>query len=268
MERSLSTDKSPFRESIEPGGGERDDSATTSWDFKRDDPDVNILQYPDSEIDEWNWDELEAPPSKSNTIPTQSQKNTVLHNSLGDPETYGREITARGIPRPMADHPPSMSVDPVTKERDEPVTSHDPKRDEPRVDTPVYHDSEIDDLDWDELEASPFIGETVPIQSQIYTHPHVSTNGIGNGSTLGGHRNHGTATQHTMSHLLPGSLLEEIALTPQQSFPGMMPIRAGTPVTIYSGGHPQRWKVSHAGPDSDTSVTLKRKEHLFETQDK
>ena len=225
----MSTDKSPLREREDPEGRERDDSATTSCDFKRDDPDVNILQYPDSEIDEWNWDELEASPSKSDTIPTQSQKNTVLHNSLGDPEAHGRVITARGIPRPIADHPPSMSVDPVTKERDEPVTSHDPKRDEPRVDTPEYHDSEIDDWNWDELEASPSIGEMVTIQSQIYTHPHVSTNGIVNGSTLGDYRSHVTATQHTMSHLRLGSLLEKIALTPQQSFPDMMPIKAGTP---------------------------------------
>ena len=40
----------------------------------------------------------------------------------------------------------------------------------------------------------------------------------------------------------------------------MMPIRAGTPVTIYTGGHPQRWKVTHAGLDSDASVTLKNKD--------
>ena len=133
---------------------------------------------------------------------SQSQKNTVLHNSLGDPEAYGREIAARGNPRHRADHPPSLSVDPVTKERNEPVTSHDPKRDEPRVDTPDYHDSEIDDWNWDELEASPPIGERVTIQSQIYTHPHVSTNGIVNGSTIGDGRSHVTATQSTMSHII------------------------------------------------------------------
>ena len=38
-----------------------------------------------------------------------------------------------------------------------------------------------------------------------------------------------------------------------------MPIRAGTSVTIYTGGHPQRWKVSQIGLDSNTSVTLEKK---------
>ena len=66
-----------------------------------------------------------------------------------------------------------------------------------------------------------------------------------------------------MSHPLLGSLLEKIALTPQQSFSDMMPITAGTPITIYTGGHPQRWKVSHVGLDSGTSVTLEYKNCLI-----
>ena len=47
----------------------------------------------------------------------------------------------------------------------------------------------------------------------------------------------------------------------------MRPITAGAPVTIYTGGHPQIWKISHTGPDSGTSVTLKH-ENCVITVDK
>ena len=104
----------------------------------------------------------------------------------------------------------------------------------------------------------PSIGETFPTQPQVSTHPHVLTNGSENVSTFGDFRSHVAATQHTMSHPTLGSLLEKIAQTPQQSFTDMRPITAGTLVTINTGGHPQRWKVSQLGLDSDTSVTLEK----------
>ena len=127
----------------------------------------------------------------------------------------------------------------------------------------------------DELEASPYrsygphpvIGATIPTQSQKNTLPHVPKNGSESGSTLEENLSHAEATLHTMSHPLLGSLLERIALTPQQSFPDVRPITAGTPVTIYTGGHPQLWKVSHVGPDSGTSVTLEH-ENCVTTVDK
>ena len=102
-----------------------------------------------------------------------------------------------------------MSVDPVIRVKDEPATSCDPKRDEPQVNTPEYPDAEIDDWNWDELEASPSIGETFPTQPQVSTHPHMLTNGSVNGSTFGDYRSHVAATQHTMSHLTLGYLLEK-----------------------------------------------------------
>ena len=88
--RSLTTDKSPFREIIEPEGGERDDSATTSCDFKRDDPDVNILQYPDSESMNGigtNWRLL--PLNRTPFLPS--------------PKRTRSSTTALGTPRPMAE---------------------------------------------------------------------------------------------------------------------------------------------------------------------
>ena len=259
---TLPIDNLPLIEKEDPEDRERKDSATRC-DPKRGDSDVNILEYPDSEIDEWNWDELETSPYKLDTIPTHSQKNTALHDRLGEPEAHGRTPTATRIPRPSADHPPRLSVVPVIRVNDEPVTSCVPKRDEPQVNTSEYPHVEIDDWNWDELEASPFIGEMVPTQPQVSTHPHVLTNGAVNGPTFGDLRSHAVATQHTMSHLPPGSLLEKIAQTPQQSFPDMRPITAGTLVTINTGGQPQRWKVSQIGLDSDTSVTLEQKNCVF-----
>ena len=66
-----------------------------------------------------------------------------------------------------------------------------------------------------------------------------------------------------MSQPTPGSILERIVLTPQQSFPEMGLITAGTPVTIYTGGHAQIWKISHSGPDSGSFVTLKHENCVF-----
>jgi len=175
--------------------------------------------------------------------------------------------TISGSPTPTTDHPPRESADPEARVQDDSATSGDSKRDAPKVNVPEYPDSEIDDWNWDELEASPSTGETIPTQSQLNTHPHVLKNGFDSGSILGENRSHAAATLHTMSHPLLGSLLEKIALTPQQSFPVMMPITAGTPITIYTGGHPQRWKASHVGLDSGTSVTLEY-ENMVITVDK
>ena len=76
----------------------------------------------------------------------------------------------------------------------------------------------IRDWNWDELEASSSIGDTIPTQSQKNTLPHVLKNGPDSGSTLEENLSHTVATLHTMSHPLRGSLLVTIALTPQQFF--------------------------------------------------
>jgi len=60
-----------------------------------------------------------------------------------------------------------------------------------------------------------------------------------------------------MSQPPPGSILKKIALTLRQSFPEMGQITTGTPVTMYTGGDAQIWKVCHTRPGIDTSITLK-----------
>jgi len=105
---------------------------------------------------------LEASPSKSDAIPTHPQNNTVLHNSLGEPDAHCRVTTAVRSPRPIADHLPIVFVDREIRVKEDPATSCDSERDVPKVNTPEYLDSEIDDWNWDELEASPSIGETIP----------------------------------------------------------------------------------------------------------
>jgi len=154
--------------------------------------------------------------------------------------------------------------DPLRREREDPVAETcESKHDDSAANIPEYPDSEIDDWNWDELEASPFKGATISIQPQENTFPLVSKDGTNSGPTGEENPNHVAGTLHTMSHPPPGSILEGIALTPQQSFPEMRPITAGTPVTIYTGGHAQIWKISHSGPDSGPSVTLKHENCVF-----
>jgi len=152
--------------------------------------------------------------------------------------------TALGDTLPTSDYPP--------REKEDPDVNCDSKRNDSAVSIPEYPDSEIDEWNWDEREASPFKGITIPIHQQNNMFPPGSKDGTDSGPTREENLNHAVGTLHTMSHPILGSILERIALTPQQSFPEMRPITVGTLVTIYTGGHPQLWKVSHAGLDSGT----------------
>jgi len=160
--------------------------------------------------------------------------------------------TALGDTLSISDHLPREREDPVAE-------TCESKQDDSAGNIPEYPDSEIDDWNWDELEAFPFKGVTIPIHPQKNTSPLMSKDGTNSGPTCEENPNHVAATLHTVSHAPPGSILEGIALTPQQSFPEMGPITAGTPVTIYTGGHAHIWKVSHTWPNSSTSVTIKHK---------
>jgi hypothetical protein len=151
----------------------------------------------------------------------------------------------------------------LPRERQDPdAETYDSKQGNSAGNIPEYPDSEIDDWNWDELEASPFRGATISIQPQKSS-PLVSKDETKSGPTCEEYPNHAAGTLHTMSQPPPGSVLEGIALTPQQSLPEMGPITAGTPVTIYTGGHAQIWKISHSGPDSGPSATLKHGNCVF-----
>ena len=175
------------------------------------------------------------------------------HTNLAlDPLPIG-DTTASEDTMPTPDHLPRKRQDPEA----EPYES---KQDNPAGNKQEYPDSEIDDWDWDELEASPFKGATISIQPQKQSCPLVSKDWTHSGLTCEDNLNHAVGTLNTMSQPTPGSILERIALTPQQSFPEMGLIKAGTPVTIYTGGHAQIWKVSHTRPDTGTSTTLQQRE--------
>jgi len=55
----------------------------------------------------------------------------------------------------------------------------------------------------------------------------------------------------------PCSILEKIASIPRQSFPETWQPTIGTPVTVYTGGDAQLWKVHHIRQGIGTSITLK-----------
>jgi len=160
------------------------------------------------------------------------------------------DTTTLGDTLHISDHPLRAREDPV-------ADTCESKHDDSAANIPEYPDSEINDWNWDELEASPSKGVTISIQPQENTLPLVSKDGTHIGPTGEGNPNHEAGTPHTLSLPPSGSILEGIALTPQQSFPEMRSIMAGTPVTMYTGGHAQIWKVSQTWPDSGTSVTLK-----------
>ena len=84
---TLLTSDYPLREREDPDAREREDPATETCDSKHDDSAVSIPEYPDSEIDDWNWDELETSPSMGATIPTQPQKNTLPHVLKNGPDS-------------------------------------------------------------------------------------------------------------------------------------------------------------------------------------
>ena len=170
------------------------------------------------------------------------------------------DTTTLGDTLHISDHPLRAKEDSV-------ADTCESKHDDSAANIPENPKSEIDDWNWDELEASPSKGVTISIQPQENTLPLVSKDGTHIGPTGEGNPNHEAGTPHTLSLPPSGSILEGIALTPQQSFPEMRPIMAGTPVTMYTGGHAQIWKVSQTWPDSGTSVTLKQ-ENCVITVDK
>jgi hypothetical protein len=57
---------------------ERQDPDAETYDSKQGNSAGNIPEYPDSEIDDWNWDELEASPFRGATISIQPQKSSLL----------------------------------------------------------------------------------------------------------------------------------------------------------------------------------------------
>jgi len=151
-------------------------------------------------------------------------------------------------PDPLATADTTATVDTMLtpdhlprKRQDPEELTHESNQDNSAGSKQEYPESEIDDWDWDELEASPSKGTTTSIQPQKQSSPLKSNNGTNRGPTCEDYLNHAAGTLNTMSQPPPGSILERIASTPRQSFPEMGQITTGTPVTMYTGGHAQIW---------------------------
>jgi hypothetical protein len=139
------------------------------------------------------------------------------------------------------------------KRQDLEMLNHEPNQDNFAGNKQEYPESEIDDWDWDELEASPFKGTTTPTQPPTKL-PSLMIN---EGATRGpGHKDypdHETDTLHTTSQLPLNSMLEKISSVPSQSFPDTWQPTIGAPVTVYTGDDAQKWRVGHIRQGIGTS---------------
>jgi len=143
------------------------------------------------------------------------------------------------------------------KRQDPEELKHESNQDNSAGSKQDYPESEIDDWDWDELEASPSKGTTTSIQPQKQSSPLKLNDGTTRGPKCADYLNHEADTLNTMSQPPLGSILEKIALIPRQPFPETGQITIGTPVTVYTGGDAQIWKVCNIRPGIGTSITLK-----------
>jgi len=150
----------------------------------------------------------------------------------------------------IPDHLPRKRQDPEEQK-------HESNQDNSAGSKQEYPESEIDDWDWDELEASPSKGTTTSIQPQKQSSLLKLMDGTTRGPKCAVYLNHETDTLNTLSQPPLGSILETIALIPRQSFPETGQPTIGTPVTVYTGGDAQIWKVCHIRPGIGTSITLK-----------
>ena len=134
---------------------------------------------------------------------------------------------------------------------------HVPNQDNSAGSKQEYPESEIDDWDWDELEASPSKGTTISTQPPINLAPLRANDGATRGPEYEEDPSHGADTLHNTSQPTLGSILETIASIPRQSFPETWYPTVGTPITVYTGGDAQIWRVHHIRQGVGTSITIK-----------
>jgi len=143
------------------------------------------------------------------------------------------------------------------KRRDLGELKHVPDQDNSAGSKQEYPGSEIDDWDWDELEASPSKGTTISIQPPIHLAPLRLNDGATRGPTYEEDPSHGADTLYNTSQTPLCSILETIASIPRQSFPETWHPTIGTPVTVYTGGDAQIWRFHHIQQGVGTSITIK-----------
>jgi len=142
------------------------------------------------------------------------------------------------------------------KKQDLVMMHHEPNQDNLAGNKQEYPESEIDDWDWDELEASPSKETTTSTQPPTKLPPLMINEGATRGPGHKDYPDHETDTLITTSQLPLNSMLEKIASVPSQSFPETWQPTIGAPVTVYTGGDAQKWRVNHIRQGIGTSITI------------
>jgi len=134
---------------------------------------------------------------------------------------------------------------------------HEPNQDNSAGIKQEYPESEIDDWDWDEMEAPPSKGTTTSIKSPTKLPPLRLNEGATRGPEYKEYPNHEVDTPNNTTQPPLNSLLEKIASIPRQSFPETWHPKIGTLVTVYTGGDAQTWRVHHFQQGIGTSIIVK-----------
>ena len=171
----------------------------------------------------------------------------------------------RKYAQPQAKHTAPTIGHLPSKRQDLDRGNHEPIQDNLVGNKHQYPESEIDDWDWDELEASPFKGTTNPTQPLTTLPPLMINEGTTRDPGHKGYPDHETDTLHTTSQLPLNSILEKIASVPSQSFPDTWQPTIGAPVTVYTGGDAQKWRVSHIRQGIGTSMIVDKSWFRFDT---
>ena len=157
------------------------------------------------------------------------------------------------MPDPLASADTTAVVNTVSttghlprKKQDLVMMHHEPNEDNLAGNKQEYPESEIDDWDWDELEASPSKETATSTQPPTKLPPLMIDEGAKRGPGHKDFPDHETDTLITTSQLPLHSMLEKIASVPSQSFPETWQPTIGTPVTVYTGGDLSRakWRIS------------------------
>jgi len=178
--------------------------------------------------------------------------NHTRHAS-GPPELDAKPANGTAL---SPGHPPSTDLD-------LPTVHQKPRHNVPTKSKQDYPDSEIDSWDWDELEASPPIETSTPIQTLTIQPSIGDVKGIPWDLQHIGSLDHGTDPPNRMCPFPSHSMLQIMASIPDQSFPEPWQPVLGALVEVFTGGDAQQWRVSHIKKGIGTSVTITHKSSVM-----
>jgi len=167
------------------------------------------------------------------------------------------------MPDPLASADTTAVVDTVSttghsprKKQDLVMMHHEPIQDNLAGNKQEYPESEIDDWDWDELEASPSKETTTTTQPPTKLPPLMISKGATRSPGHKDNPDHEIDTLITTNQLPLHSMLEKIASVSSQSFPETWQPTIGALVTVYTGGNAQKWRVSHIRQGIGISIAI------------